>query len=140
MIRINRDIVIDENEIKLEFVRSSGPGGQNVNKVSSAVQLRFDVAGSLSLPSDVRGRLISLARKKINENGTLIIDSRRFRSQLANRQDAIDRLVKLIRQAARKPVMRKKTKPTAASREVRLDIKMHRAGLKRQRRKVQEED
>ena len=115
MIRVNRTIAIDESEIQEEFIRASGPGGQNVNKAATAVQLRFDTANSLSLPDEVRKRLLSLARKRINEEGVLVIDARRYRSQKANRRDAMERLVGLIRKAAQKPRIRRKTKPTLAS-------------------------
>jgi len=115
MIHITTDISIDEKEIKLDFIRASGPGGQNVNKVASAVQLRFDVYGSPSLPDDVRKRLILLAGNRINEDGILIIDARRFRTQNRNREDAIDRLIDLIRKSTIKPKKRLKTKPSVSS-------------------------
>ena len=138
MIRVNRTIAIDENEIQEEFIRASGPGGQNVNKAATAVQLRFDVANSQTLPDDVRKRLLSLARKRINEEGVLVIDARRYRSQRANRRDARGRLVGLIRKAAQKPRIRRKTKPTLASKIRRLEDKQHRAKTKRLRRTVHE--
>ena len=115
MIQVTRSIAIDESEIQEEFIRSSGPGGQNVNKVATAVQLRFDVVNSPSLPNDVRQRLISLARRRITEDGVLIIDARRFRTQARNRQDTIERLTELVRTAAQKPRIRRKTRPTLAS-------------------------
>lgn len=139
MLRVNRNISIDSNEIEEEFIRSSGPGGQNVNKVASAVQLRFDVAGSPSLPEEVRHKLLKLAGKRISENGILIIEARRFRSQRANRRDALERFTELIRKAARKPVIRKKTKPSRASKERRLESKRLHARTKRQRRPVNEQ-
>jgi len=138
MIRVNRTIAIDENEIQEEFIRASGPGGQNVNKAATAVQLRFDTTNSLSLPDEVRKRLLSLARKRINEEGVLVIDARRYRSQKANRRDAMERLVGLIRKAAQKPRIRRKTKPTLASKLRRLEDKQHRAKTKRLRRPIQE--
>lgn len=133
MIHITTDISIDEKEIKMDFIRASGPGGQNVNKVASAVQLRFDVYGSPSLPDDVRKRLILLAGNRINEDGILIIDARRFRTQNRNRQDAIDRLMGLIRKSMIKPKKRLKTKPSAASKRRMLENKRCRSKLKRMR-------
>ncbi|MEA2039495.1 MAG: alternative ribosome rescue aminoacyl-tRNA hydrolase ArfB [Thermodesulfobacteriota bacterium] len=133
MIRINNNITIDEREIREVFVRASGPGGQHVNKASTAVQLRFDVVQSSSLPEDVRDRLIRLAGKRINDEGVLVIDARRFRSQERNRQDAIDRLVQLVRRAVEPPVPRRKTRPTAASRQRRLDDKRRHSAIKRMR-------
>ncbi len=130
MIRVTDTITIDEEEIHLQFVRASGPGGQNVNKVATAVQLRFDVVHSPSLPEEVRKRLARLAGKRMTREGHLIIDARRFRTQEQNRQDALIRLVGLIRQAAQRPKIRKKTRPTQASRERRLESKHHRARIK----------
>ncbi len=138
MIQITRTIAIDENEIQEDFIRASGPGGQNVNKASTAVQLRFDVAKSPSLPDEVRERLVSLARKRISEDGVLIIDARRFRTQRANRRDALERLVELIRKAAQKPQIRRKTKPTLSSKIRRLETKHRRTRTKRLRRSIQE--
>lgn len=132
-------ISIDENEIHREFIQASGPGGQNVNKVATAVQLRFDVANSPSLPYGVRERLLSLAGRRITKEGVLIIYARRFRSQEANRQDAIERLVELIRKAAQKPQIRRRTKPTRTSKMRRLEAKRHSAKTKRLRRIVPEE-
>jgi len=134
MIRITATITIGEQEIHQEFIRASGPGGQNVNKVATAVQLRFDVAHSPSLPEDVRERLTRLAGRRMTKEGYLIIDARRFRTQEQNREDAVDRLVNLIGQAAQRPKVRKKTKPTAASTERRLESKHHRSKIKYLRR------
>lgn len=133
MITITDDIAIDERDLDERFVRGSGPGGQNVNKVATAVQLRFDIAGSRSLPDEVRKRLFSIARGRITGDGVLIIDARRFRTQAANRQDALERLAGLVRKAAEKPRLRRRTRPTLASRERRLDTKRHRAETKRLR-------
>ena len=132
-IEITQDIILDENELQFEFVRASGPGGQNVNKVSSAVQLRFDVRNSPSLPEAVRERLLLLARNRVSEQGVLVIEARRFRTQEKNRQDALDRLVNLIRGAAEKPKIRKKTGPTEAARRRRLEAKRRRGEIKRVR-------
>ena len=133
MIHVTQAIVIDEREIHLEFVRASGPGGQNVNKVATSVQLRFDVENSPSLPEEVRHRMIRLAGKKITSDGVLIIEAKRFRTQEKNRQDAIDRLIKLIIKASEKPKSRHKTKPTLASKKRRLDTKRHRSQIKSRR-------
>ena len=137
MIQVTHSVAVDESEIQEEFIRSSGPGGQNVNKVATAVQLRFDVANSPSLPDDVRERLISLAHRRITEDGVLIINAQRFRTQGQNRQDAIERLVELIRRAAQKPRIRHKTRPTLASKMRQLEAKRRRAETKRLRQRVQ---
>ena len=134
MIRVTKDIAIDERELQEEFIRASGPGGQNVNKVATAVKLRFDAAHSPSLPPEVRDRLIRLAGSRITEQGVIIIDARRFRSQERNRQDARERLAALIRKAAQRPKARRKTRPTAASKERRLEEKRRRGQTKRTRR------
>lgn len=133
MIRITSNITIDESEIHEDFIRASGPGGQNVNKVATTVQLRFDVANTTSLPEVVRERLISLAGNRINENGILIIEAKRFRTQGRNREDAIDRLVALIRNAAQVPKIRRKTRPTLKSKIRRLESKRRSAQIKRAR-------
>ena len=134
MIRITQSISIKENEIREEFVLASGPGGQNVNKVATAVKLRFDAAHSPSLPEDLRDRLMRLAGKRLTEEGVIVIDARRFRSQDKNRRDARERLAALIREAAQRPKRRRKTRPTAASKERRLEGKHHRSQIKRGRR------
>ena len=131
MIHITSAITIDENEVQEYFVRASGPGGQNINKVATAVQLRFDVANSRSLPEEVRTRLISLAGNQITEDGILIIDARQFRTQKRNREDATERLVELIRNAVQRPKIRRKTRPTLASKISRLESKRRRADSKR---------
>jgi len=133
MIQITPAIEINEREIQLEFIRASGPGGQKMNKVATAVQLRFDAANSPSLPDEVRRRLIRLAGKRMTEDGVLVIHARRFRSQNRNRRDAIDRLIALIRKASIQPKSRLKTKPSKASKERRLEAKRRRSKTKHKR-------
>jgi ribosome-associated protein len=133
MIRITDAIAIDEREIEESFVRASGPGGQNVNKLATAVQLRFDVRRSPSLPEDVRARLERLAGRRLTQEGVLIITAQRHRTQERNRQDALDRLVELIRRAAWPPTPRRPSRPTAAARRRRLDVKQRRGAIKRLR-------
>jgi ribosome-associated protein len=140
MILITPDIAIDERELTESFVRSSGPGGQNVNKVSTAVQLRFDARNSPSLPEPVRQRLERLAGHLLTENGVIAITAQRFRTQERNREDALERLVALIRRAAEPPVPRHPTKPTLASRQRRLESKQHRSRVKRLRSDGRHED
>jgi ribosome-associated protein len=140
VIQVTPAIAIDESEIHEEFIRASGPGGQNVNKVATAVQLRFDVANSHSLPDPVRERLLSIAHGRITENGVLIIDARRFRTQIANREDAIHHLVELIRKAAEPPKVQHKTRPTLGSKLRRLENKSHRAKTKQIRRSMPDPD
>jgi ribosome-associated protein len=135
----NRDVIevggilIGEGELEFSFVRSSGPGGQNVNKVATAVQLRFDVAGSPSLPEEVKARLVRRARSRMTADGVLLIDARRYRTQRRNRQDALARLAAWIRSAARPPRKRVPTRPTPASRQRRLAGKKRRSQVKRLR-------
>ncbi len=136
MIQVTSRLSIDEREIGLTFIRASGPGGQNVNKVSSAVQLRFDVAHSPSLPEDVRARLMKLAGNRLTTEGELVIEAKRHRTQERNRQDAIGRLVDLIRLATEKPKPRVATRPTLASKKRRLEAKVRRGETKRGRGSV----
>ena len=139
MVRITPSISIDEDELQIDFVRASGPGGQNVNKVSTAAQLRFDVARSPSLPEDVRSRLIKRGGSRITKEGVLVIEARRYRTQEQNRDDALDRFAALLRQAEKPPLARKVTRPSAASRAARLKAKKLRGEVKRLRQFPQDE-
>ena len=134
LIPINCHLFLDDGEIEESFVRASGPGGQNVNKVSSAVQIRFDLSGSRSLPEDLRQRLARLAGRRLTRDGVIVIIAQRYRTQERNRQDALDRLIALIRRAAVPPVPRRPTKPSRAAKERRLQAKAKRSAIKELRR------
>jgi len=133
MLRITPSIALDDSELEIRFIRASGPGGQNVNKLSTAAQLRFNVRGSPALRDDVRARLERLAGRRLTQDGILIITAQRFRTQERNRQDAIERLSELIRQAAIAPVKRRPTKPSLGAKERRLESKSKRSGVKSMR-------
>ena len=139
LIPINGYLFLDDSEIEESFIRASGPGGQNVNKVSSAVQIRFDLSGSRSLPEDVRERLARLAGRRLTGDGVLVIIAQRYRTQERNRQDALERLVALIRRAVPPPTPRRPTKPGRAANERRLQAKARRATVKQQRRTAPDE-
>ena len=138
MIRITPSIALDDSEIEESFIRASGPGGQNVNKLSTAVQLRFDVRGSPSLPEGTRLRLMRLAGRRLTQDGVLIITAQRHRTQERNRQDALDRLIALIQEAAIPPIPRRPTRPTLGSKKRRLEAKGRRSEVKRLRGDVEE--
>ncbi len=140
MLRITHTIAIGEDEVHERFVRASGPGGQNVNKVATAVQLRFDVVNSPSLPEAVRRRLIRLAGRRVTGGGVLIIEAKRYRTRERNRRDALDRLIAWVRKAAATPKPRRKTKPTLASKARRLKAKQQRGQAKQSRRSVRDDE
>lgn len=133
MIKITPEIALNESELQFEFIRSSGPGGQHVNKVATAVQLRFNILHSESLPGEIKGRLVRLAGNRLTKNGELLIKAHRHRSQEQNRRDAVNRLTALIRKAAQKPRHRIPTRPGRAAKEKRLEQKRRRSQIKKQR-------
>ncbi|MDJ1156849.1 alternative ribosome rescue aminoacyl-tRNA hydrolase ArfB [Chelatococcus sp. SYSU_G07232] len=133
MIRVTPSIILDERDIDVSFIRASGPGGQNVNKLSTAAQLRFDVS-RIDLPDDMRERLARLAGQRLTQDGVIVITAQRFRTQERNREDAVARLVDLLRRAAERPKPRRPTHPTLASKKRRLEAKSRRSALKSLRR------
>ena len=140
MLRITPDIAIDDSELDERFVRASGPGGQNVNKVATAVELRFDAGRSPAIADDVRERLRALAGSRMTADGVIVIDARRHRTQAGNREDARERLADLIRRAAHRPARRRKTRPTATSVEKRVQAKRERSAVKQRRGRVRDEE
>ena len=139
MITITPSIQIDEHDVQFDYVRASGPGGQNVNKVATSVQLRYDIVNSRNLEPEVKQRLVSLGGNRVTENGVLIIEAKRYRTQEKNRLDAIKRFTNLIQKAVEKPKIRKKTRPTVTSSAVRVDEKKRRGEIKRIRQFSQED-
>lgn len=134
LLQITPILSLREDELTIEFVQAAGPGGQNVNKTATAARLRFDVAGSSSLPEEVKGRLVKLAGRRVSTAGVLLIEARRFRTQEANRADAVQRFVNLLKKAAIRPRSRKATQPTQAAKEERLKHKKRRSESKKNRR------
>lgn len=137
---ITAEFLLQTDEVEFEFYRSSGPGGQNVNKVSTAVRLRFDVSRSQVLPEEVKERLSRLAGRRITDKGVLLIEAQRFRTQEQNREDAVERLMELIQKAWKRPRRRRPTKPTAGSRERRLESKQQKSLLKRGRARIRDRE
>ena len=135
MIQVTPSIALEDQELAFNFVRASGPGGQNVNKVATSVQLRFDVFHSPSLPDEVKTRLVQIARNRISADGILLIEAHRFRTQEQNRQDAVDRLSTLITRASEKPVVRRPTRPGAAAKAARREAKRMHSLVKERRKK-----
>jgi ribosome-associated protein len=140
MLEVSPTLTIDDSELEERFVRASGPGGQNVNKVATAVELRFDAANSLKISDEVRERLRAIAGTRMTSEGVLVIDARRHRTQAQNREDARKRLADLLRQALVKPKRRRKTKPSKASVEKRVQSKKRRGDTKRRRGRVSDAD
>jgi ribosome-associated protein len=136
MLQVTPEIALDDSEIEERFIRASGPGGQNVNKVSTAVQLRFDVEHSPSIDDRVRQRLKALAGSRLTTEGVLVIEAKRHRTQAQNREDARERLVELVRQAARRPTRRRPTRPTRAAKERRVETKRQQSERKQSRGRV----
>ena len=136
MIKINPSIYLDENELNFSFIKASGPGGQNVNKVATSAQLKFDVKNSSALSEEIKEKLVKIAGKKMTSKGLLIIEAKRFRTQERNKDDALNRLINLIILASKVKKKRKKTKPTKASSEKRIDIKKQKSAKKQLRKRV----
>jgi ribosome-associated protein len=139
MLRIARDLTVDENDLDISFVRASGPGGQNVNKLSTAAQLRFDTR-RIALPDDAATRLARLAGQRMTKDGVIVIHAQRFRTQERNRSDAIERLVELLREAMTRPIPRRPTRPTLASKTRRLEGKKRRSDIKARRNSARFDD
>ena len=133
MIEVTPNLSISESEVQIDFIRASGPGGQNVNKVSTSVQLRFDIRNSASLYADVKERLVKLAGSRVTSEGVLVIEAKRYRTQEQNRVDAVNRLVIWVRKALEKPGIRRTTRPGASARAARLDEKRKHSAIKKAR-------